>query len=349
MSITGIPGKQSKPLLTALGFVLVLLIGIIDYLTGPLFSSLTFYLVPIIFATRFVSRSVGVLISVASALTWVLADIISSPSYPNIIIPAWNLAEKLGMFFIVVYILLRISKAEEESYRLERERKDMLSMFAHDMKNPLIVTVGFLSRLLSGKAGPFTEKQMEYLELMKGELGRLERYIKDFLELSRLESSGYNPVPSLFNMAAALKMRIEMGRISAEKKNITIGFEIPEDKAVIVSADAIQIDRVITNLLDNAIKYTNPGGTIMVKLLDKDKEALVQVTDSGIGIPEEHISHIFDAFYRVSRDAKGSGLGLSIAERMVKANGGKIWVESIYGKGSTFNFTLPKASESLDV
>ena len=80
----------------------------------------------------------------------------------------------------------------------------------------------------------------------------------------------------------------------------------------------------------------------MVKLLDRDTGVLVQVADTGMGIPEEHIPHIFNAFYRVGRDAKGSGLGLSIAKRTVEANGGKIWVESVHEKGSTFSFTLPK-------
>jgi len=342
MSITEILSKQSKSFLTALGIVLVMLIGIIDYLTGPSFSSLTFYLIPIILITWFVGRTAGILMSVASALTWVIADMTTGPSYPHIIIPLWNLLERLGTFFIVVYILLRIAKAEEESRRLERERKDMLSMFAHDMKNPLITVGGFLSRLISGKAGPLTEKQVNYVELMRNELRRLERYITDFLELSRLESSGYEPVPVPFNMAAALKMRIEMARIEADKKDINIQFEIPEDAAVMVSADAIQIDRVIANLMDNAIKYTGSGGTITVKLLDRDADVLVQVADTGIGITEEHIPHIFNAFYRAGRDAKGSGLGLSIAKRTVEANGGKIWVESVHEKGSAFSFTLPK-------
>ena len=218
----------------------------------------------------------------------------------------------------------------------------MLSMFARDMKNPLITVGGFLSRLISGKAGPLNEKQANYVELMSDELKRLERYIRDFLELSRLESGGYEPVPAPFNMAAALKMRIEMARIEADKKDINIQFDIPEDTAVIVNADAVQIDRVIVNLMDNAIKYTGSGGTITVKLLDRDTAVLVQVADTGMGIPEEHIPHIFNAFYRVGRDAKGSGLGLSIAKRTVEANGGKIWVESVNERGSTFSFTLPK-------
>jgi signal transduction histidine kinase len=342
MSITEILNKQSKSFLTALGVVLVMLIGIIDYLAGPSFSSLTFYLIPVILITWFVGRTAGILMSVASALTWVIVDMTAGPSYPHIIIPLWNLLERLGTFFIVVYILLRIAKAEEESRRLERERKDMLSMFAHDMKNPLITVGGFLSRLISGKAGLLTEKQANYVELMRDELRRLERYITDFLELSRLESTGYEPVPAPFNMAAALKMRIEMARIEADKKDINIQFDISEDTAIMVSADAIQIDRVIANLMDNAIKYTGSGGTITVKLLDRDTDVLVQIADTGIGIPEEHVQHIFNAFYRVGRDAKGSGLGLSIAKRTVEANGGKIWVESVHEKGSVFSFTLPK-------
>jgi signal transduction histidine kinase len=342
MSITEILNKQSKSFLTALGVVLVMLIGIIDYLAGPSFSSLTFYLIPVILITWFVGRTAGTLMSVASALTWVIVDMTAGPSYPHIIIPLWNLLERLGTFFIVVYILLRIAKAEEESRRLERERKDMLSMFAHDMKNPLITVGGFLSRLISGKAGLLTEKQANYMELMRDELRRLERYITDFLELSRLESTGYEPVPAPFNMAAALKMRIEMARIEADKKDINIQFDIPEDTAVMVSADAIQIDRVIANLMDNAIKYTGSSGTITVRLLDRDTDVLVQIADTGIGIPEEHVQHIFNAFYRVGRDAKGSGLGLSIAKRTVEANGGKIWVESVHEKGSVFSFTLPK-------
>lgn len=342
MNLKNIFSKRSGLLLTISGFILVIFIGAFDYLTGPDFSALTFYLIPIILVTWFAGRLPGILISITSALLWLLAEVASRQQYPNIIIPFWNLAEKLGIFLIVVYILLRLKKGEETSRRLERERKDMLSMFAHDMKNPLVIIGGFLSRLISGKAGPLTEKQLDYMELMRDELQRFDRYMTGFLELSKLEAGGYKPAPAVFNIAAALKMRIEMERITAEKKDITIKFEIPEDTAVMVSADAIQIDRVITNLLDNAIKYTGPEGTITVKLLDSDKDVIVQVADTGAGIPNEHFPRIFDAFYRISRDAKGSGLGLAIAKGIVVANGGKIWVESEQGKGSTFSFTLPK-------
>ena len=113
--------KRSGSSLTVLGFLLVGLMGVFDYLTGPVFSSLVFYLVPVIFVIWSVGRSAGVWISITSALTWVLTDMISSPSHPNLIIPLWNRAEKLGIFFIVVYILLRLAR-KEEALKFEREQ-----------------------------------------------------------------------------------------------------------------------------------------------------------------------------------------------------------------------------------
>ena len=457
INLKGIFNKQSKSFLTAFGFVLVVLIWVVDYLTGPEFSSLTFYLIPIIFVTWFVGRLAGILISVTSAIAWVFADMIAKPPYSHIIIPFWNLAEKLAVFLIVVYILLKLTKQYEvlkferkqflsildstddliyisdpESYEilyanntlrnlfgldiiskkcyetlrgmekpcdfctnkyifgenigkpyvweyhdkvnqrwyrcidraikwpggkwaryatavdisafkeLEKERKNILSMFAHDMKNPIIIAAGFLSRVLSGKAGPLTEKQINYMELMCEELNKLERFITNFLEFSRLEAKEYKPVPLPFNIEIAIKKHIEGAKIQADKKNIKIMFEIPEDIPVVVNADAVQIDRVIANLLDNAIKYSDSPGTIIAKLLNRDEDILVQVIDTGIGIPEDHLPYIFDAFFRASRNSMGAGLGLSIAKTIVEAHGGKIWVESTPQKGSTFIFTIPK-------
>jgi signal transduction histidine kinase len=341
MHILEMLSKQSKPLLAFLGFILVVLIGVLDYLTGPAFSSLIFYLVPIILVTWFVGRSMGLLISVVSAFAWVLADITSRPFDPHTFVPIWNIAEKLGIFLIVVYILLKLEEEKEISKKQEQERKNMLSMFAHDMKNPAIVAEGFLSRLRSGKAGPVTEKQISYIELIRNELNKLEGFITGFLEFSRLESKEYKPVPLPFALSTAMKNRIEAARSEADKKDIKIIFDASDGMETMVNADAAQIDRVITNLLDNAVKYTGNGGTITVNLVKRYNDVLIQVTDTGTGIPENHLPYIFDAFYRVTRDSRGSGLGLSIVKSIVEANRGKIWVESVLGKGSTFSFTLP--------
>jgi two-component system phosphate regulon sensor histidine kinase PhoR len=228
------------------------------------------------------------------------------------------------------------------SKKLERERKNMLSMFAHDIKSPTLVVEGFLSRLSSGKAGPLTDKQLNYLELISDAIHRVGKFITNFLEFSRIESGEYKTVPAPFDLTMSIEKNLEALRIEAEKKNIKLVFEVIDGRTAAVHADVTQIDRVLVNLLDNSIKYTNPGGTITVTLSDRDKDILVQIADTGTGIPEEHLPHLFNPFYRITEDSKGSGLGLAIVKTIVETNGGRIWVDSIYGKGSTFAFTLPK-------
>ncbi|RPI33897.1 MAG: ATP-binding protein [Nitrospiraceae bacterium] len=108
-----------------------------------------------------------------------------------------------------------------------------------------------------------------------------------------------------------------------------------------INADADMVNRVIRNLLVNAIKNTAPGGAVTIKIADRGDEILVSVKDTGIGIPEDRLPHIFDAFYRAG-NSKGSGLGLSIAKTIIEGHGGRIWAESIPDDGSIFSFTMPK-------
>jgi two-component system phosphate regulon sensor histidine kinase PhoR len=232
-----------------------------------------------------------------------------------------------------------------EIKKLERERKNILPMFAHDMKNPVITAGAFLSRLLAGKVGPLTEPQLNNLHMVRDELTKVEELISDFLEFSRFEATEYRPLKSAFNIEDAINRQIEMARLGAEKNNIKISFEYPDTLVPVISADGKMIERVISNLLDNAVKYSPHDTMILVKLDDWNLEVQVQVIDEGIGISAEHLPYIFDAFYRVSRDSGGSGLGLSIAKAIIEAHGGKIWVKSIPGKGNTFSFTLPKGEQ----
>jgi two-component system phosphate regulon sensor histidine kinase PhoR len=232
-----------------------------------------------------------------------------------------------------------------EIKKLERERKNILPMFAHDMKNPVITASGFLSRLLSGKVGSLTEPQLNTLHIIKEELLKVEELISDFLEFSRFETTEYRPLRSAFNIEEAINHQIEIARVEAEKKNIQISFEYSDTLIPVINADGKMIERVIENLLDNAVKYSLHDTKVSVKLNDWNLEVQVQVIDEGVGISAEHLPYIFDAFYRVSRDSGGSGLGLSIAKTIVEAHGGKIWAESIPGKGSTFSFTLPKGEQ----
>jgi len=230
-----------------------------------------------------------------------------------------------------------------DAKRLERERQNILSMFAHDMKNPITTAGGFLSRLLSGKAGEFTEKQQSYLETIREELYKVSDLLADFLEFSRIEAKAYIPVPRPFNMEKYLRRNIEAAKVEADKKGLTISFEVKGAVPLSILADPGMMDRVIANLLDNAIAYTDTGGAIRVTLFDGDGALHVSITDTGRGIPEDKLPYMFDAFYRISRDSKGSGLGLFIVKTIIEAHGGKMGVESAPGKGSTFSFTLPKS------
>jgi two-component system phosphate regulon sensor histidine kinase PhoR len=233
-----------------------------------------------------------------------------------------------------------------EIKRMERERKNILPMFAHDMKTPVITAGGFLSRLIAGKAGTLTKQQMNNLRVVKEELRKVEELIADFLEFSRFEATEYKPLQSAFNIEDAINRQIETAKLEADKKNIHIFFEYPDTAIPVISADGKMIERVIANLLDNAVKYSPRDTKITVKLNDWNLEVQVQIIDKGIGISDEHLPYIFDAFYRVSRDSEGSGLGLSIAKKVIEAHSGKIWVTSTPGKGSTFSFTLQKNSGS---
>jgi len=332
------PTRKSKIIVTAIIFFLVIILGFLDYIIGPNFSSLLAYLIPVIYVTRFVGRSAGIFISVTSATIWVLADILADPNYTFIAANFWNHTEKLIIFLIIVFILIKLAKTEEQ-------RKNMVAMLAHDMKNPALVAKGFSQRLLKGKKGPLTDSQKDYIKLISNELSRLERLTLDFLEISKLESDKFKLNSEPLDVTDIIKKNIKAVTGEADKKNITMSLDYSGSGSEQVFGDAVQIDRVIRNLMGNAINYTDSGGAITVKILKKKKYVIVQVIDNGRGIPKEHIKQIFTPFHRVKNDHGGTGLGLPIVKAIIKAHAGKIWVESTPDKGSIFSFTLPLVSE----
>ena len=239
-------------------------------------------------------------------------------------------------------MILLVIEDITEMRKLEREKRNIFSMFAHDMKNPLLVSEGFLSRIILGKAGTLTEKQLNYLKIAQSELGKVSLLISNFLEFSRYEAGEFKSVFTPVDMQAEILKNIEAEKIEAEKKQITISLEPSDSANSVVHADAAMINRLIRNLLDNAIKHTDSGGVVTVRVTDRGTEILVSVKDTGTGIPKDHLPYIFDAFYRVDRNSKGSGLGLAITRTIVELHGGKIWVQSSPSGGSTFSFTLLK-------
>ncbi|MGA2106575.1 MAG: PAS domain-containing sensor histidine kinase [Syntrophorhabdales bacterium] len=229
-----------------------------------------------------------------------------------------------------------------ELKRLERERRNLLSMFVHDLKHPLLVAHGFLSRMLAGKAGAIEKKQENYLKIIADEIGRLEHVVAEFLDFSQLEQGPHHLKRSSFDIRDVIEKQIEGLRVVAERKKIELSFAHPEKPVAMAYGDKLKIETVVANLLDNAVKYTKEGGSIEVRLSETEKTILVEVTDTGIGIKEDELLHVFDIFYRADRTIEGTGLGLAEARRIVSDHGGVLSVRSMYGKGSTFWFTLPK-------
>jgi two-component system phosphate regulon sensor histidine kinase PhoR len=229
--------------------------------------------------------------------------------------------------------------------RLESMRRDFVANVSHELKTPLTAVRGFAETLLSG--GVPQADVGNYLGVILRHAERLGNLIDDLLELSRIES---RKVP-LQHTA------VDVGRVAAgvmagmepqlRSKSLTV--KLVDDEAGEALADRRAVEQVLTNLLDNAAKYTNAGGQIEVRVCTEREHVRVDVQDDGIGIPEEDLPRIFERFYRVekarSRDLGGTGLGLAIVKHLVQAMDGELFVSSEPGRGSTFSFTIPAARE----
>ncbi|RJX32943.1 MAG: hybrid sensor histidine kinase/response regulator [Desulfurivibrio sp.] len=234
-------------------------------------------------------------------------------------------------------MLKELRKNLREVGKLQRERENLLSAFAHDIKNAIIPAGLLLSRIITGKSRPAAGS----IAPVRDGLLAAENMLAEFIEFSRFEAPEYQPVKAPFDLEAVMQKQIEAARLKAEEKNIRLECGFLVSPPPLLQADAGMMQRVIANLLDNAIKYTPKGGAVNVSVRRALRSVLVQVQDTGIGIAENHLPLLFEAFYRVPGGEKGSGLGLAIARTIIKAHGGEIWANSAAGEGSTFNFTLP--------
>lgn len=226
----------------------------------------------------------------------------------------------------------------------ERARTEFISMVSHELRNPLNTLNGFLKVVLQGRAGPLSELQQEFLELADSQVEQLKGRITELLEFNRLEAGRLRLQPGWCNLPRLIHDTYARLHLQAEQAGLTLLYDVPEDipEALI---DGDRIEQVITNLVENAIKATAAGGTIAIDADVCDTELRICVSDTGMGIPIEEQSKIFDRFYRANHKAShhGShlGLGLSICQQIVEGHNGRIWVESEVGKGSRFIFTLP--------
>jgi two-component system phosphate regulon sensor histidine kinase PhoR len=225
--------------------------------------------------------------------------------------------------------------------RLETVRRDFISNLSHELRTPL-ASLKALTETLQDGALDDPPAARQFINQIQIEVDALTQMVTELLELSRIESGrlalDLKPVaPSDLLISASKRMALQ-----AERANLSLRVECSDDLPK-VNMDLQRLEQVLVNLIHNAVKFTRPGGEIVL-LADKSNDQVrFAVRDTGIGIPEEDVSRIFERFYRVdkSRTGSGTGLGLSIAKHIVEAHGGKIGAESVERQGSTFYFILP--------
>ncbi len=227
------------------------------------------------------------------------------------------------------------------AYRqLDRLRTNFVSDVSHELRTPLTAIKGFVETLQAGATDDPAVRD-RFLNTIAVETERLTRLTNDLLLLTRADAGRLDLHLASTDLVACVLRAVAQMAGCAREKRIAIATELPDGPAS-VRADADCIHQVLANLLDNAIKFTSPGGRVTVSVGDRD----VTVTDTGPGIPADEIPHIFERFYRGDRSrarqgSDGSGLGLAIAKAIVEAHGGQIWATSEPGKGAAFRFTLP--------
>ena len=227
--------------------------------------------------------------------------------------------------------------------QLETMRRDFVANVSHELKTPLTSIKGFVETLLEGALDD-KENNRHFLKIIQEHAGRLNALIEDLLSLSHLESGGIILEKCRFDLRQEIEEVILGSKSRLRDKDINVKDELPPKLPV--NADKNRIGQVITNLIDNAIKFNKTKGFIRVYSQDMGDKIKVTIEDSGIGIPEKDMPRIFERFYRVdkarSRELGGTGLGLSIVKHIVELHGGLAGVESTEGLGSKFCFTLPK-------
>lgn len=231
-----------------------------------------------------------------------------------------------------------------ELQRLGRARRDFVANISHELRTP-ITSIRLLADTLRGPPAENAEMRGELLEKISVETETLEQLARELLDLAQIESGQVvvRMIPvSVTELATHAVQRLEA---QAARKQLTITLDLPPDVRVL--ADTEQIDRVLGNLLHNAIKFTPEAGHVWVRASQRDGDVTIEVADNGPGIPAQDLPRVFERFFRGDRSRKsgGTGLGLAIAKHVVEAHGGRLWVESEgrAGKGALFRFTLPMA------
>jgi len=241
-------------------------------------------------------------------------------------------------------LIANLRQAYQELQELDQRKSEFIQNISHELRTPLALILGYTKMLISGQLGNVSHEQAHALAVVDRRAESLTRLVNDILYFQEVATLPLRPGEvALGALAEACASTV---RQRAEKQGVSIHVEVAENTPP-AWGDAEQLQRVLHILLDNAIKFSPDGGPVTIEVREQAGELLVAVQDSGVGIPREKLSKIFERFYQVDGSSRrrfgGVGLGLAIARNIVENHGGRIWVESTVGQGSTFYFTVPKA------
>lgn len=241
-------------------------------------------------------------------------------------------------------LALHFNQMAEKLDQIESMRRQLIGDVSHELRTPLTAIKGSMEGLMDGIL-PATADTFQQIHT---EADRLNRLVDDLQELSRVEARSFNLDLRAVDISTLIKTVTKRMASQAESKRITLNLELAANLPHIL-ADEDRATQILTNLLGNALQYSPENGRVTISARQAGNKIQISVHDTGIGIPQEHLAHIFDRFYRVDKSRSrqsggGSGIGLTIARALVEAQGGRIWAESAGAEeGSTFTFTLPTA------
>lgn len=245
-------------------------------------------------------------------------------------------------------------KLIQETESLKREKKIMeenfITMVSHQLRSPLVAIAQYFEVILGDMVGEVLPQQKDMLNRAKDRLEGLLELINDWLDIARTNGGMIVARRQPLHLQTLLAKLVEFFQPLADKNNISLDL-VSHQEDDLVQGDSETLEQVFSNLISNAIKYNQPDGSVTISIQEINDQIAIEIKDTGIGISEEHLPFIFDQFYRVKRSesqkAKGSGLGLTIAKKIIDAHGGTIRVASQPGEGSTFTVLLPKAENNI--
>ena len=241
----------------------------------------------------------------------------------------------------VVTLLEDVTHLSEVS----RLKSEFIAAASHELRTPLTSVQMGIHLLLEGAAGTLDERQLEILQVCREDTARLDRLMRELLDLSKIESGAVTPQLIRVRPALLLAEAVDPLRLQVEARGVRLDVDAPPDLPP-VNVDRSQIERVIANLVTNAMRATPAGGTITVAAARRGDEVAISVADTGAGIPRDDLSRIFEPFVQVPHvSGGGAGLGLTISRRIVEGHGGRLTVQSETGRGSTFTFTVSLAGD----